>query len=310
MSDDIIQGTTYGQDVKITSAEAESLIVREDAGIDQPTTPVSDPQTTAATERTTGEDATAQQVEPPQEQPTDVETAPSEGQDEGVEINEVVINGERYEMEQLESFIEDSKNKSEWQRKNTQRSQELAEEKKSLDAELDKWKALKKDDELMDVIKDYVDQDHPLFKEEQPIKSEEPEVTESRITEPSDQKVSELENRLMQVEAERKVEQDVAALAAKHPELKDNPEAIDQVLTTAVEKGLVDLDTAYAVTAYQSAEDSAFKKALKQVEKANELRNIPEAEGSSRAQRVVSTKKPMNYEEARELAFKEYQIYE
>ena len=46
------------------------------------------------------------------------------------------------------------------------------------------------------------------------------------------------------------------------------------------------------------------------MEKANELRNIPEAEGTGRAQRVVSTKKPMNYEEARELAFKEYQIYE
>jgi hypothetical protein len=98
MSDDIIQGTAYGNDVKITSAEAASLIVSEDAGLDQPTTPVSDQQTTAATESTTGEDATAQQVEPPQEQPTNVETAPSEGESEGVEIDEVVINGERYQM--------------------------------------------------------------------------------------------------------------------------------------------------------------------------------------------------------------------
>lgn len=307
---DVIEGTIYGDSVRVSTTEAESLIANDEWGEpDHPNTQGFDQQPAVSEESTAGKEATVEEAATQgTEQPAETESAPSVKEEEYVELSEVDIDGETYSVDDMKSFINDSRNKDEWQRKNTQRSQDLANERKALRAESEKWNSLKQDDELMDTLKDFIDTDHPLFKENSEV-SEEPELSETQDTTTSDQKYVELEAKVTQMEAEKQVERDVAALTAAHPELVNDPEALDQVLNVAVDQNLMDLETAYAVTAYQAAEDSALNKALTKVEKAKELQEIPETKGAARGERVGSTKKPANYDEARELAY-EYNLYE
>ena len=307
---DTIEGTVYGGQVRVTNAEAESLVNDPEWGEpDHPNTQRGlDQQQSAPQPEPNSEEVTAEQTESQEtEQPNEPESTPSE-----TEIkpspDQVEVAGDVYTMDQIKEFIDDSRNKEEWQRKNTQRSQDLSEQRKAIRAESEKWKALKEDEDLMETIKDYVDSDHPLFKED--LTSEEPEEAPNLETNEGDTRLNELESKVQQFEAEKQVEQDVANLVQKYPELKDNTNAVDQVLKAAIDNNLMDLNVAYAVAMHGSEKDSALKKALENVEKAKELRGIPETEGAARANRTVTSKVPANYDEAREIAFNEYNLFD
>ena len=307
-----IEGSTYG--LRISTAEAESLITGDEWGepphaVTGPSEP--DQQQEANPGEIDGDEIATAESDATQEteQPDGSEEASSEATEEHVAHNEVEIDGETYSMDQLKEFISDSQNKSEWQKTNTQKAQDLAKERKALRAESEKWQALKKDDELMESLKDYVDDDHPLFQKVDES-SDEPEIeTEAQDTVP-ETRYTDLEDKVAQMEADRQVERDVVNLQAKYPVLKESAEALNQVLKTALDRDLDDLEVAYAVTAFQGAEDSALKTALSKVDKAKELQKIPETQGASRAQRAITTKVPASYDEARDLAFQEYSLFE
>ena len=306
---DTIEGTVYGDTVRVTSAEAESLFSNPEWGEpDHPNTQRGlDQQQSAAPAEPNSEEATAEPTESQEtEQPNEPKSTPSEIENK-LSPDQVEVNGEVYTVDQIKEFIDDSKNKDEWQRKNTQRSQDLADQRKAIRAESEQWKTLKEDEDLMETIKDYVDSDHPLLKED--LTSDEPE--EAVQAEPAEtQRLNELEQKIQTFEAEKQVESDVANLIQTHPELRDNTQAMDQVLKAAIDNNLMDLNVAYAVAMHESAQDSALKKAIENVEKAKELRKIPEAEGANRADRTVSSKVPANYDEVRDMALNEYNLYE
>lgn len=308
---DTIEGTVYGDSVRVTSAEAESLISNPEWGEpDHPNTQRGlDHQPEAAKSEPNSEEVTVESKEPQEtEQPNDLESTPSETESK-LSPDQVEVDGEVYTTDQIKQFVDDSRNKDEWQRKNTQRSQDLANQRKANRAESDKWKTLREDEDLMETIKDYVDSDHPLFKED--LISDEPEKVEQESEVSVDNtRLNELEQKLQSIEAEKQVEQDVAQLINTHPELRDNPDAMDQVLKAAIDKELTDLEVAYAVAMHGSEKDSALKKAIENVEKAKELREIPEAEGANRANRAITSKVPKSYDEARDIAFNEYNLYD
>jgi hypothetical protein len=295
--------------VRVSTAEAESLFSNPEWGEpDHPNTQRGlDQQQIAAPAEPNSEEVTAEPTESQEtEQPNEPESTPSETENE-LNLHQVEVNSEVYTVDQIKEFIDDSKNKDEWQRKNTQRSQDLADQRKAIRAESEKWKTLKEDEDLMETIKDYVDSDHPLFKED--LTSDEPEeAVQADSTET--QRLNELEQKVQTFEAEKQVESDVATLVNAHPELRDNTQAMDQVLKAAIDNNLMDLDVAYAVAMHESANDSALKKAIENVEKAKELRKIPEIEGANRADRTVSSKIPANYDEVRDMALNEYNLYE
>ena len=71
---DTIEGTVYGDSIKVSQAEAESLII-DDEGFDRPNTQVNDQQTTATVENTSGEEATGMKAETQSEQLAETESA-------------------------------------------------------------------------------------------------------------------------------------------------------------------------------------------------------------------------------------------
>lgn len=282
MSEDNIVGGTYGAEIDVETASG--LMVDEPIAA-EPTSESNDPNSEVTTEPEQTQET---------EQLDQVEEVPS--------IEEIEINGETYSYEDLELALNDSQNRSEWQKSNTQKAQEIADMRKELDAEKSKFNSLREDEDLMDTLKDYLGEDHTIFKSiDEPVNVTSQDTTESN---PLENRISELEGKLQEREAVAEVERDIAALVKDHPELEGRNDAIEQVLETAVAKNLDNLEDAFVLTNYQATEESAFAKAMKTLEEANSAKSIPEASVKHDGDRSPSNAKPKNFDDAREMALK------
>jgi len=232
--------------------------------------------------------------------------------------SEVELDGKTYKVEELYEALEAVKNKSEWQKTNTEKSQALSSERKELESLQQKWASLHKNEDVMEAIKDLLEEDHPFFN----VKSDLAKETTSQDTEePS--KLEELEERLnklieekeskeLAVEADQQVTKDLQILQQKHPELSD-PKLMDEVVQTAIDKGfygIEGLEDAFVLAYHQSAENSAFKSAVNRARTAKAQKSIPETEGHVKGQHTEPITKSKDYRSARADALKNYNFYE
>jgi len=285
-----IQGGTYG--VEVEGSVADSLIVAEGSGSDS----------TDTSSNPNGEVATIAEDQPQEtEQQAEAEDAPS--------IDELEIDGEVYSYDDLKTALEDSGNRNEWQKSNTEKSQELAALRKELESERSQWDALRKDEDMMETMKDYLGSDHALFNETK----EEPSNENMQDTMDAVDRVQELEDKIDNIvvaqQAAEAVENDINSLVKNHPELDGKDEAVREVLITAHEKGMTNLEDAFVLTYHQAAVDSSFAKAVKTLEEAQSRKSIPEADVKHSGERSVSNTKPQNFDEAREMGL-QYDLYQ
>ena len=290
MSDNI-QGGIYG--VEVEADVAESLVINEDSGNAEEAAP-SEPN---------GEEATVEAGTQETEQPSTTEEAPT--------MDELELDGKTYSHDDIRAALEDSRNRHDWQKSNTKKAQDLSNQRKALEAESNKWKSLTEDSELNDTLKDYLGDDHDLFKETI-VEPSNVTTQDTKADQPNDEmvnRVQELENKLEQAEAQKAVEQDIVKLIGSHPELDGQEEALQEVLQTALDKGLSNLEDAFVITNHQAAVDSAFAKAVKTLEEAEEKKAIPEASTKHGGARSTPNSKPANYDEARDMAMT-YDLYE
>ena len=209
-------------------------------------------------------------------------------------------------MDELRAALEDSQNKNEWQKSNTQKAQEVADARKLLDGEKQKWNSIMQDQELVDTLKDYLGEDHALFNTKEP--SNDTQQDTNQVPEPVQDRLRELEERFEMQEAEAAVERDIQSLIAKHPELDGNEDALQEVLQTSVDKGITNLEDAFILTNHQASVDSALAKAVKTLEKAESQKQIPEADVKHQADRTPVNEKPKDFDEARDMAMR-YDIF-
>ena len=286
MSEENIIGGHYGAEV---DAETASGLVVDESQAVEPSSESDDPNSEVTTEP--GQTQETEQLD-------QVEEAPS--------IEEIEINGRNYSFEDLELALDDSKNRSEWQKSNTQKAQDLADARKTLEAERGKFDALREDEDLMDTLKDYLGEDHTIFKTtEEPVNVA---TQDTKDANPLEDRISELEGKLQESEAQKEVERDITALVKAHPELEGQNKAIEEVLETAVDRGLTNLEDAFVLTNHQAAVDSAFAKARETLEKANSAKAIPEASVKHDGDRSPTNTKPKDFDDAREMALK-YDLY-
>ena len=246
------------------------------------------------------EETESQEEQPSAEQEDSVQAEP-EGRDDVF-----VIDGREFSKEDIETWKTDSENKTEWQKSNTTKSQDLSAARKALEAETEKWKALRDDSDLMDAVKDYLGDEaeqHPIFSK-----------VEAAVDEPTEEekpdRVSELEVELKEIKTRLQVEQDLQALVSTHPELRDNEDALTEVINTMVNRNLPSLEDAFVIANAQATEKSAFKKAKKAVEEAQSAKKVPVQKGGIRGTRAKSIPKMKDYSEAREFALENYDLFE
>ena len=294
MSDNIV-GADYG--VEVEADVAQSLLVDEEGAA----------QSTEQDSQPNGEEATIDEQTQETEQLVQTEDAPTTE-----EVTSVEIDGKEYSLEELKTFQEDSKNRSEWFKSNTQKAQENAAERKSLEQERAQWDELRKDSELMDTLKDYLGEDHSLFTKPKVVEPSEVTTQDTKESSEVDDKltsrIQELEDKLEEQQATQQLERDISALVRNHPELEGQDDAVKEVLNTAYEKQMTNLEDAFVLTNHKAAENSAFAKAVKKLEEANAKKSIPEASVKHKGDQSVTNAKPKNFDEARDMALK-YELY-
>lgn len=238
---------------------------------------------------------------------------------EATEIEVLELDGQQYDMEQLQEAIDAYNNKSEWQKANTEKSQAISAERKAFDANMKVWNDLRNNEDAMSALRDVLDADHPVFSNEVAVAEEEP----TQDTKESSDRIQELEDRLnemvqvkeqeaLDMEADRQVNSDLASLKQEHPELEDQ-DLMDEVITTAIEKGFTGrqgLEDAFVLAYHSASENSAFKTAVNRARSAKAMKSIPETEGNVKGQHTEPVTKAANYKEARQDALKNYNFYE
>jgi|10_taG_2_1085330.scaffolds.fasta_scaffold17529_3 hypothetical protein len=213
------------------------------------------------------------------------------------------ISGEQYSLKDIENWKTDSENRSEWQKSNTKKSQDVSTERKALQAEMDKWMALRDDSDLLDAVRDYLGDDadsHPLFMEPK-------EVSQSEESEPKAEP-TELENRVVELETRLQVETDIQNLMKSHPELRDNEDAVKEVIDVMINRNLPSLEDAFIIATATATEKSAFIKAKKAIKDAQAAKKIPVQKGDTRAKRGNTIPKMRDYNDVREYALENYEL--
>mgnify|MGYP003110462271 CR=1 FL=1 len=296
MSEDIL--TSYSG-VTLTPDEVASLTIDENSPMEQ-----------------VGEEQTQEPEVQKTDQSEQVETVQTEGQEESVKIDSLELNGETYEMSTIQEALDALKNKEDWQKSNTEKSQSISEERKALEAEQSKWNGLRDNEDAIEALKDVLDEDHPIFSKG---KAEELPNQDTKDVD----RIQELEDRLseyekgqeqkqLEVEADQQVTADLMKLKQNHPELEDE-NLMDEVITTAIDKGfngLQGLEDAFVLAYHSAAEDSAFKTAVNRVRNAKAMKSVPEPEGAVKGQHEEPVRKPNSYKDARNDALKNYNFFE
>jgi len=297
-----IEGGTYGEVVDV--AVADSLFTPDEG--EQQTTATESPDS----EVTTEESVETQETEQPENSEETVTADDSEP--EIVDFNEIEIDGETYTTEQLQEFIKDSSNKAEWQKSNTQKAQEIANQEKALKAEFDRINGVMKDDEVVETMKDLLGEDHEFFKESTVKFSDKAEETQEQqpvVEEKTDNRVDELEAQVREMQLKEEVANEINTLVTTHPELKDDGDAISEVLDIAVDRNISDLEDAYLLAQARASEESAITKAMQKLKEADELKAIPEVDSNKKGDHSPTVEKSSDFDHARDVALKDYQLF-
>ena len=297
-----IEGGTYGE---VVDREVADSLFTPDEGEQQTTSPASE----ADSEVTTEEPVETQEAEQPENSEETVPTDDSEP--EVIDFSEIEIDGETYTTEQLQGFIKDSMNKAEWQKSNTQKAQEIANQEKALKAEFDRINGVMKDDEVVETMKDLLGEDHEFFKESDVKFSENVEqVQEPSEDNKDDARFEELEAQVREMQLKEQVANEINQLVQAHPELKDDGDAISEVLDIAVDRNIADLEDAFTLAQARATEESAVMKAMKKLKEADELKAIPEVDSNKKGDHSPKVEKSPDFDHARNIALSDYQLFE
>ena len=219
------------------------------------------------------------------------EQSKDEQQTKEVDTQNFKFGDKEYTEEQILAALDDHTNKDKWQKSYTERDQELAEHRKNIDSQLDKIKSIQQDEKLMDTLKDFLGDDHPLFS--LPTVNQ----TDSSVQNTEDQnineeynsvkKIEELQERIDQMQADKDLESDIVQLKQKYPAIND--ESMEEVLKLATDRGIENNEDAYKIALYDAAETSAISKAHSAFEEAQKLKEIPETDGRSPGDKEIPT---------------------
>tara|TARA_Y100000052_G_C2950143_1_gene86607 strand:+ start:1188 stop:2087 length:900 start_codon:yes stop_codon:yes gene_type:complete len=291
--DIVLEDSEYG--IKLTSDQVDSLFTSD--GSETPNQ-MSAPEPAVENSEET---ATAETETQATEQPSEDESVSTE--EDNLEDLVFVHNDTEYSNDDLTLAIEALQNRDEWQKSNTQKSQQIAEERKQLDNLMSRVNNALQSDE----VKEYFGSDHELFKSVEDYKGL-PEQEQKAIDEPvEDDRVTLLEDKIMQMEAEKQVDKDIGDLIIAHPELQGSTEALNDVLEIAITKNL-SLEDAYVFATATSNGESALLKAIKTVEEAKSLKSQPEARPSGKGQVEEPIPVGKSYDEIADIALSRYNL--
>ena len=192
---------------------------------------------------------------------TDTQVQTKEEQQQGYKFGE-----KEYSEEEILAALDDHHNKEKWQKSFTERDQQFAEHRKSLDNELEKIKTIQQDEKLMSTLKDFLGDDHPLFSVSTETQTnstvQNTEIPAEQNEYNSNSAIEELQEQIQDLQAEKELDLEMAQLVKKYPSIDED--SMDEILSLAVEKGMENLEDAYKIALYDAAETSKRQRNLNQ----------------------------------------------
>ena len=229
----------------------------------------------------------------------------------------IEIDGELYSAEDVMPWMEDSKNKSEWQKSNTEKAQELSKWNKFADK-------LSNDSAFKDHIKDYFFDNPEEFDklnldEMKAIEAEIPELTENSEVNETPNEINERLNKLEESEWDRTVEHrvdlldsELNRLESEHKDVLGSPEQVENFLEFAEynaskfqnKDGVPDMNRMFREWSYDAkmAELEHYKKLDE-----NKNRNSGKVIGKSQMG-AKESKAPKQYKTIKEVSIKDPDI--
>ena len=220
------------------------------------------------------------------------------------------VNDVDYSLDDIAEALEARSNKDKWQKTFTERDQQFAEHRKNLNNELEKWQTVQQDETLMNGLKELLPEDHPLFKDDlsktlNSFETQNTDITQPKeITESPNSDLEALRDEIEIMKAEKELDSEIQSLVSKYPTLDDD--ALNEVMTIATEKGIENLEDAFKIARFDTAENSAITKALNAFEEAQKMKTIPEADGQQSGEREVPTPKLNDQSDLRDYVLNEY----
>jgi hypothetical protein len=82
------------------------------------------------------------------------------------------------------------------------------------------------------------------------------------------------------------------------------------VLDLAVERDIPNLEDALILAQSRTSDESAVMKAMKKMKEAEDLKAIPEVDSKTKGDHSPTVTKSPDFDHAREVAFRDYQLFE
>ena len=179
-----------------------------------------------------------------------------------------------------------------------------------VEAELNRISGVMKDEEVVETMKDLLGEDHEFFKESTVQFSENVEQTQEQPDVQEDNRVANLEAQVQEMQLKEQVAQEINSLVQTHPELKDDADAISEVLDIAVDRNIDDLEDAFVLAKSRATEESAVMKAMNKLKEAEKLKAIPEIDSKKKGDHGEKVTKSKDWDHARDIALADYQLFE
>ena len=112
------------------------------------------------------------------------------------------------------------------------------------------------------------------------------------------------------MQLKEQVATEINQLVTAHPELKDDGDAISEVLDIAVDRNIADLEDAFTLAQARATEESAVQKAMQKLKEADELKAIPEVDSTKKGDHSPKVEKSPDFDHARDVALNDYQLFE
>ena len=238
-----------GEDTSM-NGDYDNLSIPEELFTGEQSTQESNTEQAVTTESTEPAETTAETNESQQESSGEVNNEQTEAVSEQTDDEIIVFeseDGSRYTVADIESWKKDADNRHSWNKSNTEKAQEIADQRRALEPLVQLVSKLKESDDFIETMQEAIEDE--LGKEAGQLFTQSLQMDNKDLPNPWESELQEAQDKVAQMEAQQVLDQSMANLKSEYS-LKD--EQVQEVLDYAIERHekdgrLLTLEEAYKV---------------------------------------------------------------
>ena len=240
-----------GEDTSL-NGDYDNLSIPDELFTGEQSTQESDTEQAVTTESTEPAETTAETNESQQEEPSgDVNEEQTQTVDEYDDIDDEIVfeseDGSRYTLSDIESWKQDADNRHDWSKSNTEKAQQLADQRRAVEPLVQLVEKIKESEDFSDTLMEAIEDE--LGKDAGQLFRQTLQMDNKDLPNPWEAELQQAQEQVAQMEAEKVLDQSIVDLRSQY---SLSAEEADQVLEYAINTHensgrLLTLDEAYKV---------------------------------------------------------------